>query len=204
MVVIHYTAMADTEAVLRHLANPEAEVSAHYVISPRGELIQMVAEEERAWHAGAASWGGEADVNSRSIGIELVNDAIAPFPDPQMTSLENLLTELCARWKIPAKHVVGHSDVAPGRKIDPGRRFDWQRLVWQKLAVAPEPAPPTCDLEETLYEAGYTSDAPLETKLAAFRLRFRPLATGPADDTDHQLATGLAAAFPVDPVRRAS
>lgn len=205
MVVLHYTAMESAPGAIRHLCNPQAQVSAHYVISARGEVTQLVPEEMRAWHAGAASWGGEVDVNSRSIGIELSNTGFQPFPEPQMAALERQLSDICARWQIAGKSIVGHSDVAPGRKIDPGARFDWRRLARRGLAVWPEclPEPASAPrFRALLGVAGYTADVADEVMLGGFRLRFRPHAKGVLDAMDMGLAAGLARDFPVDPARR--
>ncbi|MGH1354134.1 MAG: N-acetylmuramoyl-L-alanine amidase [Thalassovita sp.] len=137
MVVLHYTAMDTAEAALERLCDPSIEVSAHYLISETGQIWQMVDEEKRAWHAGAGQWGAVTDVNSRSIGIELANIGDCPFPEPQMAALEFLLAGIQNRWDIPPERVIGHSDMAPERKQDPGPRFDWQRLARQGLAVWP-------------------------------------------------------------------
>lgn len=137
MVVLHYTAMKTAQDALDRLCDPAVEVSAHYLISEQGEIIQMVAEDMRAWHAGAGQWGDVTDVNSRSIGIELANTGECPFPEPQMAALESLLTGILDRWEIPPERVIAHSDMAPDRKQDPGPRFDWQRLARQGLSVWP-------------------------------------------------------------------
>ncbi|MEM8597008.1 MAG: N-acetylmuramoyl-L-alanine amidase [Pseudomonadota bacterium] len=144
MVVLHYTAMASAEAALRRLSDPSAEVSAHYLIARDGRLFAMVPEARRAWHAGVSRWGAVEDVNSRSIGIELDNpagDPTPPFAEPLMARLEGLLAEILARHAIPPERVVGHACIAPGRKQDPGPRFDWRRLARQGLAVWLDPAP---------------------------------------------------------------
>lgn len=138
IVVIHYTAMTSAQAALDRLCDPEVEVSAHYLISETGQIWQMVPEELRAWHAGAGQWGSVTDVNSRSIGIELANTGDHPFPEPQMAALETLLAGIVQRWTIPPERVIGHSDMAPERKADPGARFDWRRLAMQDLAVWPD------------------------------------------------------------------
>ena len=142
MIVIHYTDMATAAAARVRLCDPAAEVSAHYLIDLDGSVDPLVDEDRRAWHAGVSEWGGERDVNSRAIGIELQNQGpngggYHPFPEAQMASLERLIVEICARWSIAAGDVIGHSDVAPGRKIDPGEKFDWARLVRRGLAVRP-------------------------------------------------------------------
>src|SRR6188472_1452321 len=132
MIVLHYTAMLTAEAALARLCDPAAEVSAHYLVAEDGRVWRLVDEHARAWHAGAGSWRGQGDVNSRSIGIELANPGpladFPPFPEPQMAALEALLDGVMARWRIPAAGVVAHSDIAPGRKADPGPKFDWRRL----------------------------------------------------------------------------
>ncbi len=199
IIVLHYTAMASAEAACRTLCNPDTEVSAHYLIAPDGEVMSLVAEEHRAWHAGAGRWGAIEDLNSHSIGIELSNDGFSPFSSSLMDALEVLLAGIKSRWAIPAHRVIAHSDLAPGRKIDPGRRFDWQRLARNGLAVWPE----TKDADPAQFTAhakafGYTAEVDAETRLNAFRLRFRPWADGPLDATDAGLAADLAARFPVD------
>lgn len=141
MVVIHYTGMKTAAAARARLCDPAAEVSAHWLIDLDGTVEALVPEERRAWHAGVSEWEGERDVNSRSIGIELVNKGhehgYHPFPEPQMAALEALLSAIMARWRIAARNVVGHEDVAPGRKIDPGEKFDWARLARRGLALRP-------------------------------------------------------------------
>lgn len=133
--VVHYTAMRSAQDALNRLCDPAAEVSAHYLIGRCGTLWQLVPEDRRAWHAGAGDWLGEGDVNSRSIGIEIDNDGFSPFAEPAMTALEDLLATLLKRYELKADAVIGHEDMAPGRKRDPGPRFDWARLVRQGLAV---------------------------------------------------------------------
>ena len=145
MIVVHYTDMESAKAARARLCDPSAEVSAHYLIDIDGAVEQLVSEERRAWHAGVSEWGGETDINSRSIGIELQNQGpngggYHPFPEPQMAALEALLARIAARWSIRPENVVGHSDVAPGRKVDPGPKFDWARLVRLGLAKRPPPA----------------------------------------------------------------
>lgn len=195
LVVLHYTRMASAEAALRWLCHPESEVSAHYLIGRDGTLWQLVAEDRRAWHAGAGSWRGRGDVNSRSIGIELDNDGASPFAHPQMTVLEALLDALLARWSIPPEGVIAHSDMAPERKADPGARFDWRRLALAGRSVWPGPGGDAdAPLGRSLDAIGYPP-APPAVRLAAFRLRFRPGATGPEDATDRALAADLAARF---------
>ncbi|MFC2969686.1 N-acetylmuramoyl-L-alanine amidase [Acidimangrovimonas pyrenivorans] len=198
LIVLHYTAMESCAAARDRLCDPAAEVSAHYLISEIGAVEVLVAEEMRAWHAGAGSWGGRGDVNSRSIGVELANTGVHPFPAPQMRALEALLAGVMERWAIPPEGVIAHSDMAPGRKADPGPRFDWQRLARAGLSVWPEPgrgAPARFAADARAF--GYP-DAPLDTLLTAFRLRFRPWAAGPLDAVDAGLAADLARRFAID------
>lgn len=204
MVVLHYTAMRTAAAALERLCDPAAEVSAHYLIGPQGEIWQLVDEEQRAWHAGAGRWGSVTDVNSRSIGIELANRGDHPFAAAQMDALEGLLGGIAERWSIRPERVIGHSDMAPVRKCDPGPRFDWRRLAWRGLAIWPDlgHARSTGDFLADAAEAGFHPPAdsadPEAAVLTALRLRFRPHATGPLDATDRAIAADIAARFPVD------
>ena len=190
LVVIHYTAISCAEARAR-LCDPAAEVSAHWLISEQGAVEALVDERHRAWHAGAGSWGGLDDINSHSIGIELANDGSQPFAEPQMAALETLLAAILARWSIPPHRVIGHSDMAPARKSDPGRHFDWRRLARMGLSVWPEPGDDRAPLGPSLTRFGYP-EGPQDLRLAAFRLRFRPWAQGPEDAMDRALAQNLA------------
>ncbi len=196
LIVLHYTAMATADAACVRLCDPEVEVSAHYLIDETGKVIALVPEELRAWHAGAGAWGAVSDVNSRSIGIELANTGDGPFADSQMVALLDLLGDVMHRWAIPAQRVIGHSDMAPGRKGDPGAWFDWQRLAAAGLSVWPEDAEPG-DFYADARAFGYP-DVGLDLLLSAFRLRFRPDATGPLDAQDAAMAHDLALRFPVD------
>lgn len=189
MVVLHYTAMSDVAGALKVLCNPDNEVSAHYLIGADGAVYQMVDEAQRAWHAGAGRWGDVVDVNSRSIGIELDNDGYSPFSSALMDSLELLLVRLMERWSIVPARIIGHSDLAPGRKIDPGLRFDWQRLERQGLAQrrgadqGPQDACPEAFRALAAF-AGYCAEVDDDTLLSAVRLRYRPWADGPLTSDD--------------------
>ena len=188
--------MSSARAALDRLCDPAAEVSAHYLIGQDGTLWQMVEDQHRAWHAGAGSWQGQGDVNSRSIGIELDNTGQVPFPEPLMATLEPLLGAVMARWRIPPTGVIGHSDMAPGRKSDPGARFDWGRLARQGLASrTPSGAGPTPTdakaFRALACAAGYPGDVADDALLQALRLRHRPWATGPLDQTDMALVAAL-------------
>ncbi len=139
MVVLHYTGMPTAQEALERMCDPEAKVSAHYMIDEDGTVTSLVPEGKRAWHAGKSYWRGVTDVNSASIGIELVNPGhewgYRPFTDDQMIALMPLLADILERYDIPRANVVGHSDIAPARKEDPGELFDWKRLSQLHLAM---------------------------------------------------------------------
>ena len=195
LIVIHYTGMASCAEARARLCDPTTEVSAHWLIAETGATEALVPEQRRAWHAGAGGWAGLDDINSHSIGIELANPGDRPFAEPQMAALEHLLAGIMARWEIAPQGVIGHSDMAPTRKGDPGRRFDWRRLALQGLSVWPQPDLPqtaiATDFRADLRAFGYP-DAPDADLLAAFRLRFRPGAAGPCAQGDRVLACDLA------------
>lgn len=159
ILVLHYTGMSSCGDALARLCDPAAKVSAHYLIDEDGTVFHLVAEERRAWHAGISFWAGERDINSRSIGIELVNPGhelgYRHFPETQMLRLAELARDILARHPIPQQRVLGHSDVAPGRKRDPGELFNWQWLAGQGIGIWPHlnsnstpPQTPPNQLEE--------------------------------------------------------
>jgi N-acetylmuramoyl-L-alanine amidase len=220
MLVFHYTGMANRDDALDRLSDPAAKVSAHYVIDEDGTVTALVAESERAWHAGVACWRGVEDVNGASIGIELVNPGhefgYRPFPEAQMAACEALGTDILSRWPIPARNVVGHSDVAPGRKTDPGELFDWARLAAAGIGLWPDRRPvagelglrlglgdtggAVRDLQGALAEYGYAVSLdgvygePMEAAVAAFQRHFRPRRVdGLADPETSQLLFALLA-----------
>ena len=144
-IILHYTAMG-TENSLDRLCDPTHEVSCHYLIDQGGLCYQLVDDSKRAWHAGKAYWRGYRDLNSRSLGIELVNLGNEVYPEAQMKKLKSLLKHLIKSYEISPKNVLGHSDIAPSRKSDPGEYFDWKELSNSGLALFPEVSSPmTCD-----------------------------------------------------------
>jgi len=141
MLVLHYTGMQSAEAALDRLCDPEAQVSAHYLAEEDGTIWRLVAEERRAFHAGISCWLGEHGLNDVSIGIEIVNPGhewgYREFPEPQMQAVEALCRDIITRRRIPSYRIVGHSDIAPDRKSDPGELFDWQRLARAGIGLWP-------------------------------------------------------------------
>ena len=208
MLVLHYTGMWTAEDALARLCDPDAKVSAHYLIEEDGRVHALVDEANRAWHAGVSFWAGETDVNSRSIGIELVNRGhdlgYQDFPDAQMAALMALAHGILARHPIPAFRVLAHSDVAPARKIDPGEKFDWSRLAAAGIGLYPPEGlpkaaekPDRVHFLEKLARFGYAVGADAASgalAIEAFRRHFHahalgnPLGIGDAARLDWLLA----------------
>jgi N-acetylmuramoyl-L-alanine amidase len=213
MLLLHYTGMQSAAAALDRLCSPEAKVSAHYLIDEDGTVWRLVDEERRAWHAGVSSWRGRRDINGASIGIELVNpgheNGYRAFPEAQMAALEALGRDIIGRHPIPPRHVLGHSDVAPQRKTDPGELFDWPRLARAGIGLWPDfsgPLPPPAsdiaELQRQLAAIGYdtpqagSEDTHTAQVVAAFQRHFRPtLCDGKADRETRQRIAALAAAL---------
>lgn len=195
MLVLHYTGMKTARDALDRMLDPAAEVSAHYCVDEDGSILQLVDESRRAWHAGIAWWRGRTDINNRSIGIEIVNPGhewgYRPFPEAQMAAVEALCRDVLARHPaIAPRDVVGHADVAPWRKEDPGELFDWPRLaaagvgLWP-TAVQIEAAPATGDPAVLLDALGYRVDetlCPLGKALTAFQRHYHPASLSGAAD----------------------
>jgi N-acetylmuramoyl-L-alanine amidase len=185
LVVLHYTGMASGLAALDRLCDPATRVSAHHLIEEDGSLWSLVPEAERAWHAGRSWWRGRERLNDVSIGIELVNPGHAhglrPFPEPQIEALLVLLQAIRARWPIAPVGVLGHCEIAPDRKLDPGERFPWWRLARAGIGPWPSVAPPrppdVGSADRLLAAIGFRPPAgPGERSLAlaAFQRRWRP------------------------------
>ncbi|HEX7822264.1 MAG TPA: N-acetylmuramoyl-L-alanine amidase [Sphingobium sp.] len=183
MLVLHYTGMPDAPSAIQWLANPASKVSAHYVVTEEGRVVRMVDEDKRAWHAGRSHWRGVDDINSASIGIELVNPGhewgYRPFPDAQMDTLIPLMNDIIRRHHITRGNVVGHSDIAPARKSDPGELFPWYKLARLRLAL-PRPTKNLVDPHWSdggfllaLQRFGYDI-ADQTAAVNAFQRRFRP------------------------------
>jgi N-acetylmuramoyl-L-alanine amidase len=179
ILLLHYTGMQSAEAALERLCDPAARVSSHYLIDENGACYRLVPEARRAWHAGVSAWAGSSEVNARSIGIELVNPGhefgYRPFPAPQMAALQALCLGILSRHPIPAHRVLGHSDVAPLRKQDPGELFDWAGLARAGIGLWPAPdaarAPDLASLG-----LGMTGEAvrALQSALAAYGYGIEP------------------------------
>ncbi|MCR6643968.1 MAG: N-acetylmuramoyl-L-alanine amidase [Terricaulis sp.] len=232
LVVLHYTGMQDAEIALARLTDPApvagaypgpwqsesapadaplGRVSTHYVVGEAGEIWRVVDEEERAWHAGVSSWEGEGDVNSRAIGIEIVNGGhdfgLPDFPDAQIDAVIALVRDILARRGLDASRVIAHSDIAPERKLDPGEKFPWKRLADAGASIWPASVPVATRAGEDvvgrvqaqLKRLGYSleqsgaMDAPTRAALMAFQRRFRPtLIDGLIDEETQALLAGLA------------
>jgi N-acetylmuramoyl-L-alanine amidase len=192
MLVLHYTGMQSAAAALDRLCDPQARVSAHYLVEEDGAVWRLVPEARRAFHAGISYWRGERDLNWVSIGVEIVNPGhewgYRPFPEAQMMAVERLCRDILARRRIPPQRIVGHSDIAPDRKADPGELFDWPRLARAGVGLWPQPAPDLATRRgrgvgvfersaalSDLARIGYEVVPGAETSaLAAFQRRFRP------------------------------
>jgi len=189
LLILHYTGMQSAPAALARLTDPAAEVSAHYLIDEDGTVYALVDEARRAWHAGVGSWVGANNINDRSIGIELVNPGhefgYRPFPEAQMRALETLARDIMARHGVPAHRAIGHSDVAPARKQDPGELFDWARLARAGIGLWPRPAAcatltgialsadEAAEARVLLAGLGYAM-AEIPAAITAFQRHFRP------------------------------
>jgi N-acetylmuramoyl-L-alanine amidase len=201
IVVLHYTGMKDAASAIQRLSDPESKVSCHYLIAEDGQVVRMVPEERRAWHAGRSWWRGVTDINSASIGIEIVNPGhelgYRPFPEEQIDALVTLMAALKERYGITRGNVVGHSDIAPARKQDPGELFPWGRLAKLRLAL-PRPAKNLMDPRWTdggfllaLERFGYDVSDKLAA-VVAFQRRFRPeLIDGEIDGECRAILLGL-------------
>jgi N-acetylmuramoyl-L-alanine amidase len=223
LIVIHYTGMETGASAEAWLCDPVSEVSSHYPVHEDGSIIQMVRESDRAWHAGRGSWRGRADVNSRSIGIEVANGGHAygspDFADRQIEALIALCRDVAARHAIPPERVLAHSDTAPGRKIDPGEKFPWARLhaagVGHYVAPSPIGAGRRLSIGEhgeavealqsmlALYGYGIditgAFDATTSAMVSAFQRHFRPeRVDGVADPSTVETLHRLLAALPAD------
>lgn len=187
MLVLHYTGMKTAKAALDRLCDPAAKVSSHYTIDEDGTVYIHVPEAARAWHAGISSWAGQTNINSRSIGIELVNPGhefgYHEFPDAQIEALIKLCHNILLRNSVPAARILGHSDVAPARKQDPGERFPWERLAGAGIGCWPQSRDANLS-PAALGRFGYDLTAGEEKVVAAFQRHFRRQKVDGAWDRD--------------------
>lgn len=225
MLVLHYTGMETGQAALDRMCDPEAAVSAHYMIWEDGRVVQLVGEDKRAWHAGVSIWQGDEDLNSRSIGIEIVNGGhdwplaggdLPPYPEPQIEALIELCRGILDRWDIPPSRIVGHSDIAPARKTDPGEHFPWARLAVNGIGLCPDEVEPAtiaalepgeaseavAVLQTSLQQIGYgidvsgTFDPATEAVIRAFQRRWlQSRVTGLVDARTRSMIDLVNAAF---------
>lgn len=197
--VIHYTGMKSAQDALDRLSDPDfhTPVSAHYLIDEKGKIYQLVEDNKRAWHAGNSWWNGQQDVNSRSIGIELYNSGKEPFTNAQMASLKKLSLSLIQKYSIRASNIVGHSDIAPNRKMDPGPHFDWKKLskggigrwpstfltgIFNAKAISKSPLRLAALFRRAGYQVSYkhspdidkANDPTLTETILAFQRRYQP------------------------------
>ncbi|MDF1721209.1 MAG: N-acetylmuramoyl-L-alanine amidase [Minwuia sp.] len=215
MLVLHYTDVADASVALDMLTDPVRKVSAHYLLDVDGQVSRLVAEDRRAWHAGVAVWQGVSDINACSIGIEIQNTghsgasggAVQPFPDAQIDALIALIDHIRQRHSIPNRRVLGHSDVAPGRKQDPGAHFPWARLAAAGIGIWPDgdvwrtvadgEVTLVAQIQRSLATIGYgiavdgVAGPQTQAVVAAFQRHFRPAQVSGTADADTVARIGV-------------
>lgn len=205
MLVLHYTGMETGDAALARMCDAEASVSAHYMVRETGEIVSLVEEDKRAWHAGISSWQGDTDLNSRSVGIEIVNGGhdwlgpdgkLPPYPAAQIDAVIELSRTIIKRWDIPQTRIVGHSDIAPRRKADPGEHFPWAKLAQHDVGLWPLAlSDKDGSMERALQQIGYDTED-LEAAITAFQRRWRPSRVdGKSDRDTRQIAQAVAALY---------
>ena len=221
LLLLHYTGMSTGEEAIGRLTDAAAKVSSHYVVEEDGRVFALVPEEKRAWHAGASYWAGETDINGCSIGIEIVNAGhefgYRAFPDVQIAALEELCQEILSRHPIPPSRVLGHSDVAPERKEDPGELFPWARLaakgigIWHHRRVVAPSHMKEGDISHLLerlevigYRGTVASEDAARKIVTAFQRHWLPDAIGTADEGRPTPKTISAASEIVSAMRRAN
>jgi len=196
MLVLHYTGMRTTEEALARMCDPAAKVSAHYCIDEAGTITRLVPEDQCAWHAGVSYWRGHRNVNARSIGVEIANPGhefgYIQYPEIQMTALILLASAIVRRHTIPKRNVIGHSDIAPSRKQDPGELFDWQRLAAAGIGLWPQPVARADPENVPMMMETYGYNVHEEGAIAAFQRHFRPARIdGVPDEETALLLSGL-------------
>jgi N-acetylmuramoyl-L-alanine amidase len=186
MILLHYTGMRSAEGAVARLRDPAAQVSAHYVVEEDGRILRLVPEERRAWHAGKSWWQGDTDINAGSIGVEIVNPGhefgYRPFPDVQIEAVIGLVADIRTRWAVTDARILGHSDVAPARKQDPGELFPWKRLAEQRHGLWFEPAQERIAALGPPLAVGDEGLGVHVLQAGLHRLGFEPRPTGKYDD----------------------
>jgi len=193
MLILHYTGMKTGKEALMRMCDAKAEVSAHYMVEEDGRIFQLVKEDKRAWHAGVAYWRGHTNINARSIGIEIVNPGhewgYRSFPEVQINAVITLCQAILKRHHIPPRNVIGHSDVAPARKEDPGELFPWEKLAKNNIGIWPDDTQKSYDLKNF----GYKTNTE-KADIMAFQRHFTPKnLTGKIDDITIKALHGLGA-----------
>jgi N-acetylmuramoyl-L-alanine amidase len=198
MIILHYTGMQSAKAAIDRLCDPVTQVSAHYVVCEDGRIHQLVDDTKRAWHAGVSHWGQESDINSASIGVEIVNPGhefgYCEFPQAQIDAVEHLCAALTEKYDIPASRVLGHSDIALGRKIDPGEKFPWRKLATAGIGLYPQPQEmdyqaaedlilKASNIKELLVNFGYNPDVDLPTLITEFHRHYYPEKFGSGENS---------------------
>ncbi len=190
MIILHYTGMATGAAALARMCDPKAQVSAHYMVGEEGEIYALVPEDKRAWHAGNSYWAGERDINSHSLGIEMVNRGADPYPSAQITAVIALCQDIMTRYKIA--HVLAHSDVAPARKKDPGAQFPWDVLALHNIGMMPRPnMAPVEDTRVALLALGYDPNCETPALIRAFQRHWAPPVNGRACPRTRRALAGM-------------
>jgi N-acetylmuramoyl-L-alanine amidase len=199
LIVLHYTGMETGPAALERMRDPEAKVSAHYMVEEDGRTFQLVEEDRRAWHAGVSEWAGETDINSVSIGIEIVNGGhdygLPGFPQAQIDAVISLTKQIMVRHDIAPHRVVGHSDIAPGRKQDPGEQFPWAQLAEAGCGLFPKVPGHSQDPVADLARIGYGFSAGQKAVIEAFQRHYRPARIDGELDEETQGLIGAVAAL---------
>ena len=194
-VILHYTGMQTGEAALERMCDPEARVAAHYMVEEDGRVFRLVPEERRAWHAGRSFWRGETGLNASSIGIEIVNPGhewgYRPFPDLQIEAVIGLLDAIRGRWMVPDARILGHSDVAPDRKTDPGELFPWKRLAEAGNGLWWEPEPERIAALGAPLSVGDEGAGVFVLQAGLHRLGYEPKPSGKYDEETATVVTAF-------------
>lgn len=201
LIILHYTGMQSGQAALERMRDPDAKVSAHYMVEETGQILRLVAEADRAWHAGVSQWRGMSDINSASIGIEIVNGGhdygLPDFPDRQINAVIALCKDIMQRQDIAAANVIGHSDIAPARKDDPGEKFPWSGLAASGIGVWPEKI---VEDRRVLFEPGQRDRGVAIAQSGLANIGYGAQVTGVMDEVTVQVLTAFQRHFRPDKI----